>query len=603
MSLIRYVQVQANSLYTPMAPSASSCVLSVYPVDIQTGRKLVMADWGTIGYFTVDPKISGYEEICSFTGITDNGDGTATLTGVQRNYIGEYPYTTTGTGKQHGSSAVVVFSNNPQLYASLAALGGSNVFTGTNLFSGAAPQTDTDPISPNDMTRLSYVQALVLGTLTTINVIVPGTAGATIAAGNLVYYDDATNQWKLANASTSATVDDVLLGIAQGAGTSGNPITNGVLLQGVDSNQTGLTDGVTQYATNTPGLIGTSPGTVSVVVGISKGTTGLYFAPRFNMQISKNQLDALAGQSGTAPSNSNKFEDNADTSATVAANKLYRLKASGKIDATMLEGALPALDGSALTNMPSNPFFQRLPFKVDSNVTYATIQSTSENDGSVLYFVCQSPTGTILYVSRFQKDTTTGMYFQTHTGTATIANASTTFSIAVVGAFVYIVCKDSGNIRTVTQLNSADLTAAAGSMTISGTTFADGRAAFGDGTYLYIYESTGVFRQYSISGSTVTNVTTVSYTTGGVALAAMCNGTSVWIIDSLAPMVIRKYALAGGASSASISRTMANPFANPGTTTMCFMKTGIFGIIQAHTETNATVNVGTILEVSPITTP
>lgn len=198
-------------------------------------------------------------------------------------------------------TTILLGTDTPQFLSVLAYLGNNQTFTGLNIFSGFAPQTDTDPVADNDLTRKSYVLALVLGTLTTIDVIVPGTAGATIAAGNLVYFDDASNQWKLCTASTSTTVENVLLGIAQGAGTSGNPITNGILLQGVDTHQSALTDGQTMYASNTLGAISNSPGTTTVVVGISKGTTQLYFAPRFNEQLTQNQINALVGNNTDIP--------------------------------------------------------------------------------------------------------------------------------------------------------------------------------------------------------------------------------------------------------------------------------------------------------------
>ncbi len=118
---LQYVQSLAISLYSGMAISDTSCRVTPYPVDLD-GVKLTMADFGTTAYFTIDPKISGYEEICSFTGITDNGDGTATLTGLTRNLLGKYPYTASSSGgKLHGSSAVVVFSDNPQIYGNLKA--------------------------------------------------------------------------------------------------------------------------------------------------------------------------------------------------------------------------------------------------------------------------------------------------------------------------------------------------------------------------------------------------------------------------------------------------------------------------------------------------
>lgn len=355
----RYVQTPAIGLYAPISPSDVSAVVTPYPRDIQTGRKLVFADFGTDPTFTVDPKVQDYEEINSFTGLIDNGDDTGTLTGLTRNLIGEYPYVTPGTGKQHGSGAPVVFSNNPQLYGRLASKENDNTYTGLNIFEGIAPQTDTDPISADDLTRKSYVDALVLGTLTTINVIVPGTAGATIAAGNLVYFDDASNKWLLTDADTASTVENVLLGIAQGAGTNNNPILNGVLLQGVDTHQSGLTDGQTQYASNTPGAISTSPGTTVVVVGISKGTTQLYFKPNFNQQITQNQLNAMAGTSGI-PSATNKFETENDTSnaATItaitlsftASSKTIADSGSGFVTANFRPGDSIIVSGTSSNN-------------------------------------------------------------------------------------------------------------------------------------------------------------------------------------------------------------------------------------------------------------
>lgn len=162
-----------------------------------------------------------------------------------------------------------------------------------------------NPINPDDLVRKAYVDALVLGSLTTINVIIPGKAGETVADGNLLYFDESDNEWKKCDADTAATVNNTLLGIAQGAGTDGNAITNGVLLQGVDDAQSGLTEGDVQYASNTAGAISSTPGTTEVTVGIAKSATELYFNPRFNQQITEDQQDALA--STKTPDSGNKF--------------------------------------------------------------------------------------------------------------------------------------------------------------------------------------------------------------------------------------------------------------------------------------------------------
>jgi len=310
----KYAQLKKTTLSYSISDSETSFRLEeLLKLD---GTSISASDIGDYMTFTFDPGTSK-EEICSIasSGVTVNADGTIDLTGVVRGLKEIDPYTTGGYASDHGAGAVVVFSNNPQLYNQLANKSNDNTFTGLNIFNGFAPQTDTDPVAGNDLTRLSFVQTLVLGTLTTINVIVPGNAGETVVAGNLVYFDDTDNEWKKCDADTAATVNNVLLGIAQGAGTNGNTILNGVLLQGVDDNQSGLTLGDVYYASNTAGGIANTPGTTEVVVGIGKSATELYFAPRFNQQITEDQQDALAGTSGT-PSATNKYVTNDDTTGT-----------------------------------------------------------------------------------------------------------------------------------------------------------------------------------------------------------------------------------------------------------------------------------------------
>ncbi len=192
-----------------------------------------------------------------------------------------------------GDTIVEIGSNPPQLLNHTVRTLGAQTIAGVKTFSALPATSAGDPVGNNDLARKSYVDSVALGTLTTINVIVPGTAGETVAAGNLVYFDTTDNEWKLCDADTASTVEGVKLGIAQGAGTNGNAITGGVLLQGVDENQSGLTEGDIQYAGNTAGGISASPGTTEVTVGIAKSATELYFVPRFNQHITENQQDLI----------------------------------------------------------------------------------------------------------------------------------------------------------------------------------------------------------------------------------------------------------------------------------------------------------------------
>lgn len=166
---LKFVQTQAVALYSGLSAAGNSMVISPYPRDIQTNVKLTFADFGTTPTCTIDPKIPGYEEIVSFTGITDNGDDTATFTGLTRNLIGQDPYTTPGTGKQHGASAVVVFSDNPQMFARLMTKENDETVTGKKTFpsggnanapvSGAVYSAPTDDL---EYTSKKYVDDIAI---------------------------------------------------------------------------------------------------------------------------------------------------------------------------------------------------------------------------------------------------------------------------------------------------------------------------------------------------------------------------------------------------------------------------------------------------------
>lgn len=237
-------------------------------------------------------------------------------------------------------------ADTPQLLKQLVEETTDETIAGVKTFSSIPKTTGGNPVADNDLVRKAYADALVLGNLTTINVIVPGTAGATIADGDLIYFDDTDNEWKLCDADTAATVNNVMLGIAQGAGTDGNAITNGVLLQGVDDAQSGLTNGQTYYASNTAGDISSTPGTTEVTIGIGKSATELYFKPRFDQMITEDQQDALAGTSGT-PSSTNKYVTNDDTTGT---GSLVR-KSFIRFGGTGADGALSITSGTTTIDL------------------------------------------------------------------------------------------------------------------------------------------------------------------------------------------------------------------------------------------------------------
>lgn len=364
---MQIVSAPTQYLASPLGSSDTSMVLQSF-VDAKS-NPITLTQTGL--QFALVIKQAAQIEIILCNAITQNSDGTCTIGFATngRNLDPTTPYAGYSTGLSFDAGSDVMLTNDPWTMSQFANLGEKTTFS-------IVPASSAAPVSANDLTTLAYVQALVLGTLTTINVVVPGNAGATIAAGNLVYFNEGAGEWELANAGASSTCADVLLGIAQGAGTTSSAIAGGVLLQGVDSNQTGLTSGSMYYAANSAGTIATSPGTVNIAIGAAKDSTQLYFAPNFNVQLTANQLAALAGTSGTTPSSSNKFVDNADT-GTSGNGKVLRLNGSG---------ALPAVDGSNLTGSPAfnGANFTGLLTNFSAGLTASLSTTTNANNDVVV---------------------------------------------------------------------------------------------------------------------------------------------------------------------------------------------------------------------------
>lgn len=259
------------------------------------GTAMSASDIGDLLYGTFDPGTSR-EEIFSINGanVTVNADGSVDITGVVRGLKEVDPYGTGGFSTDHPAGAIVIFGNNPQLFQTFASIPNDNEFEGENNFillptSSGGNATDGDQL-------ITYAQALAMftgGTGTINRIVVAGNAGETVTAGQLLYLLVSDGEWYKCDADTAATVDNIILGIAQGAGTNGNPVTSGILLFGLDSNQTGLTNNTAYYASNTAGAISSTPGTTEVSVGIARSTTSLLFYPRYNQQITENEQDLL----------------------------------------------------------------------------------------------------------------------------------------------------------------------------------------------------------------------------------------------------------------------------------------------------------------------
>ena len=297
----KYIQAQKFSLAVGISTTDTSITLQSF--NFPDGTAITSGDLGSVVYGTLEPGTSREEQI-SFTGITSNADGTVTLTGVTRGlgFGAVDTYSEQSDLKvQHGAGATFIISNTAAFYDTFVNKNNDETITGT--------LSVPTPTSGSHAVTKDYADGLTTATdLPYDRIIQAGTAGESLASGDLVYFDNTDNEWKKTDGTSATTLKNVLLGIAQGAGSDGGSINGGVLTYGLDSTQTGLTVGVKLYASDTAGAIAESAGTVERVIGWSKSATEIYFDANVEYTPTADEKDAMAGgaELGT-PSATNQF--------------------------------------------------------------------------------------------------------------------------------------------------------------------------------------------------------------------------------------------------------------------------------------------------------
>ncbi len=420
-----------------------------------------------------------------------------------------------------------------------------------------------------------------------INVIQNAVVACETLLGTTGTLDDTTVTYKLANVSggdqaVGAAQTVVLTNKTLGSGTTvllGSDATGDIYYNGGSGTLTRLG-------------IGSNAQVLTVVGGALAWAT-----PTSVANASYSVLGVVQGLTDAATSGLVLSSGVISVNYGTGANQIVKLDGSSK---------LPAVDGSALTNLPSAVFHQKLQFFSATGAEYAVQNSTSETNGNVIYIASYGNTSNWV-ISRYTKDSTTGQYYCTHSITTIKVASNTPFSLAVLGSNLYLFTRVGGT-AAITRFLSADLTGET-NMTISGTSFASGLSAWSDGTSLYVYESSGVFRQYSVSGTTATNVTTITYTSSGISRGAISNGSKLWLIDDQNSPTIRQYPVAGGAAGSSLALNNwgsgggGQVYVNQDYTHLTFNKASVLGLIIPHTENSPTAIVGTVDEIIPITAP
>lgn len=240
-------------LTTKLESGGSETIIYLDRVTTLTGETISTSDFSDFsrGIITINPDgdgVSTFPEYASFTAISG-----LTLTGVTRGLSAKSNSVVAANKRFHPSDTPVILSFG----------------------------------SHNIQDLLDYVDAQIGALTLGANTVSTGTAGENLTVGNLVYLKNDGKWWK-SDADDTATVLGVILGICQSTTTANNTITSGVLLSGLDTNQSGLSAGTTYYASNTAGGLSSSSGTQYCKVGVARSTTNLYFNPEYgNLRVSK----------------------------------------------------------------------------------------------------------------------------------------------------------------------------------------------------------------------------------------------------------------------------------------------------------------------------
>lgn len=222
---------------------------------------------------------------------------------------------TTGFVKEHRAGAEVKITDFTVL-ARLrnVLLGVENLDDGAPIKYGSSP-TLSDPLM---LATVEYVLSVVNGGAVTFDTqIMAGIAGEAISSGQWVYFKESDGRWYLTDANTQASVKNVRIGMAKGAGTTGNAISGGVFVGGLEKTGTYVA-GTTYYLSNTAGALATSAGEYEALVGIGDANGELLFLNIYDPEgTTPEEKDALAGSQGI-PNSTNKFvtQDNITANGT-----------------------------------------------------------------------------------------------------------------------------------------------------------------------------------------------------------------------------------------------------------------------------------------------
>ena len=257
--------LQLQPFYLNQPLGASDTTIQVRGLKDSRGTAITAMPSGvTEIVVTIEPQSTTNQEIISFTGITDNGNGIVTLTGVTRNLSPTDATVTLSATVPHANNATCIVSDSPQALKKVLVTDEIATITAVHTF-GVSPVVP-DATSANQPVSKSQLDLAVLGT-------VPASSTTVLGAVRV-----ATDPTKTLGTATMTIASPCVVTLNSHALTANDTIrftTTGAL-------PTGLVVGTTYYVistgltANTFQLALTAGGTAINTSGSQSGTHTLY---------------------------------------------------------------------------------------------------------------------------------------------------------------------------------------------------------------------------------------------------------------------------------------------------------------------------------------
>jgi len=161
LGAVNAVQAQKFNLAgSGITANATSIVLQSFKLP-DASTTISMSDLGTIAYGTLEPGTTKEEQI-SFTGVTQNGNGTATLTGVTRglSFLASSCAETTANKKSHAGGTIFVLSNTACFYSNFAITSNTTTISAPWTFT-SEPKVPT-PTNASSAVNKAYADGLAI---------------------------------------------------------------------------------------------------------------------------------------------------------------------------------------------------------------------------------------------------------------------------------------------------------------------------------------------------------------------------------------------------------------------------------------------------------